>query len=956
MRRRFLTLILLLCSTCAAANAGKDHEGRAWIESIKARRLGPFDAVRWFCADGSVLPPTPYACRPHGGGRQHGQRAAQANALRADGILLANVLAEISPTQALADHARLLRAVLVEQHLMALDDGWIFRQARYTRGVFQIEADILAVSAILHAMLAKPVDLDSNFLLAREAVRRLPGDGAGSLLDAVRSGASLMAERDPGFARWRNKIHSRPEASDAEAVRRHADSDGPAALRAEYLILAQQIEAAYRTPDLAKAIEQLSTQTKDSALAELARAWREALDPLQQLALTARAMGQIRERLSSYPAAHRLAALRLSLQAEDAAFSAARGLALSADKQSPQTALTYLGHLLKALYGCGLLTQREWRAGSGAIDQLLAQPQTTLGSYRQALDLLARPPVWAANRLQYEFGETIRSFSRIESRADWLIPDRLRASPALSYGDILERLSAQADRMADIRHELFGRSVSRGLRALNPGLARGPLKSLESLATASGPPAIVLAPESAADLPAVAGILTAAEGNALSHVQLLARNLGIPNVVVGSEWLATVAARQAQDVVLAASPAGVVRLSQDGPSWAPLFPARSEAPVEIRVDQTRLNLAPRDPISMRHLRTDDSGRVVGPKAAKLGELSSRYPGLVSAGLALPFGAFRAVLDGPARNGSGSLLDWMRGRYQHLHALPEGAQRQQQTRDFLAALRRQIEDYTFSSSQRESLRRSLNAEFGTEGSYGVFVRSDTNVEDLPGFTGAGLNLTIANVVGMDAILDAIRQVWASPFTERAYGWRQALMDQPEQLYVAVLLHKTVPADKSGVLITADLRSDDENWITVATNEGVGGGVEGQAAESLRINTRSGSIDLLASATESRQRRVLPQGGSQLLRATTPEYLLQPEEIQALLEITRSLPQKYPRLIDALGRPAPADIEFAFVDGQLYLNQIRPFLQSDRARSNAYLISLDAGLKAAAGRPIDLRAVP
>jgi hypothetical protein len=102
---------------------------------------------------------------------------------------------------------------------------------------------------------------------------------------------------------------------------------------------------------------------------------------------------------------------------------------------------------------------------------------------------------------------------------------------------------------------------------------------------------------------------------------------------------------------------------------------------------------------------------------------------------------------------------------------------------------------------------------------VFVRSDTNVEDLPGFTGAGLNLTVPNVVGFDAIVQAIQQVWASLFTERAYAWRQAHMDQPEHVYPAVLLLKTFDSEKSGVLVTTDVENGDRHWLSIAVSEGV-----------------------------------------------------------------------------------------------------------------------------------------
>jgi hypothetical protein len=45
------------------------------------------------------------------------------------------------------------------------------------------------------------------------------------------------------------------------------------------------------------------------------------------------------------------------------------------------------------------------------------------------------------------------------------------------------------------------------------------------------------------------------------------------------------------------------------------------------------------------------------------------------------------------------------------------------------------------------------------------------------------------------------------------------------------------------------------------------------------------------------------------------------------------------LDDDGNPAPADIEFGFVQSKLQLFQIRPFLESAQARSNEYLNALD-----------------
>ena len=50
--------------------------------------------------------------------------------------------------------------------------------------------------------------------------------------------------------------------------------------------------------------------------------------------------------------------------------------------------------------------------------------------------------------------------------------------------------------------------------------------------------------------------------------------------------------------------------------------------------------------------------------------------------------------------------------------------------------------------------SVGSMLGGDFSKGVFVRSDTNVEDLPQFSGAGLNLTVAHQTSADAVLASV----------------------------------------------------------------------------------------------------------------------------------------------------------------------------------------------------------
>jgi hypothetical protein len=307
-------------------------------------------------------------------------------------------------------------------------------------------------------------------------------------------------------------------------------------------------------------------------------------------------------------------------------------------------------------------------------------------------------------------------------------------------------------------------------------------------------------------------------------------------------------------------------------------------------------------------------------------------------------------------GGPTLFEWMAREYDELDTITDPIARNRRTQALLQTFRDWFETLPPNPDKLAAFRESLLEHFGPDGTYGVFVRSDTNVEDLPGFTGAGINLTVPNVVGFDNIVAAMRDVWASPFTERSFGWRQNIMNDPEHVYASVLLHRSVNSDKSGVMVTVDAVSGDSDYVTVVINEGVGGGVEGQAAETLLIRRSDGAVRLLGSATAPFKRVLRESGGSELVLTGGDERLLGPDEIRQLLAFVERLPGWFVNLPEAERAEAVADVEFGFVDGKLYLFQIRPFVQSKGAERSSYLRSLDAGLDAAAGRMVDMNGRP
>jgi hypothetical protein len=951
-----------------AAQADNNLLYRQWTEEMKTSPRGPFKELRWFCKDGTVYPPKEYACRDHGGGHQHGVWSDKTVTLRDAGYLIANLLAGFDPEAATAQPGFLnfYNQLLIEKFLLEVDDGWILRQALFYRGAIQDEDERAGARALLVALSAEPEWIGLRYPALRIGSRLLSHGENTASVQKVRQVSASLSDLDPGFKTLRGKIHGAPEAADAERVREYAAKVEDPELRDKYAVLASEIDAIYAAVPLHVKLESAAgIFSRGPWLQEILTAAAAALQadesPRHQYLVTAQLLADLRDALPRIVnSSARLRVIDLGLAVETTNFAATAQLREQLPGMTRRERLDLLAAAIEAAYGTGMINSRglsELRQSLAALDSNTVQLET----YMQTLGYLARVPGWGTQTLRFQFYESMQKLAEIEPLALHFIPDQLRGSPLLFFSQLLDGLLQDANGLAGVRHKLFGKEVGVGFRALNPGLARGVLHADPSLDehaafVANG---IYLLPETISDLPPVAGIMTAGEGNPLSHVQLLARNLGIPNVGVDEALLGEIRRHDGEAVVLAVSPAGLVELSAAGPRWEAVFGEdKSEPGAVIRPDLDKLDLEVRTILSLDELRANDSGVTVGPKAAKLGELRHQYPDAVAAGVAIPFGVFREqVLDKPYGDSGKTVFEWMVEAYGRQRSLPEGSpQRQAMSEAFRAELYDLIAGTRLDAGFREALRQALLAAFGPGEDYGVFIRSDTNVEDLPGFTGAGLNLTLPNVVGFDAIVAGIPRVWASPFTARAFAWRQSHMEHPEHVYPAVLLLRSVPNEKSGVMVTQDIDSGDRAVISVAVNEGVGGAVDGQSAESLRIDTRDGSVRVLAMATAPWRRMPAPDGGVTKLPVSGNDSVLQPDEIRQLIKLAMELPQRFPAITDDAGNPAPADIEFGFLDGRLQLFQLRPFLESRQARGSSYLIQMDQSLAGSLDTSVNLQEVP
>ena len=960
-----ILMMLALVGAAAFPVQADTAQYQEWLGQMREQPRGPFSRIRWFCNDGTILPPKAYACKPHGGGFQHGEWNAQTLELREQGYLVATLLAGIEPRDALAeaDFDNSYGQVLIEKFLMAVDDGWILRPALLYRGAIQEEDERAGARRILLELLSRQEWIGPHYLAMRTGVKLLPHGEDTASAGLVRQLSAALSDDDPGFMPIRIKIHGAPDASDAAAVREYMRGVGDAELRARCARLADEIDRIYQASPLPERLNSLAASPWAPAnlregAAAAAAAWEPAT-PAARMKLSGQLLAGLRDSLPAVRESDkRLWLMDFSLRLEAEHFRASTAVREQLPQMSRQQILESLAAAADAAYGTGLLNQRLQRGLRGEIAGLL-DGTVDVARYQNSLAYLNRAPGWGLQALRRYFYQPMLKLAEIEPLALLFIQDQLRGGPLLFYSQSLNVLARDAGSLAGIRHRLFGEDIGSGFAALNPGLARGLLQAQPALDHAESLRAdgIYVLPETIAELPPVAGILTAGAGNPLSHVQLLARNLGIPNVTVTPAIQQTLLQHDGSAIVLAVSPGGLVEIGEDGPAWDGIFAARDEAGgVRIVPDLKKLDLSLGRVVSIDELSADDSGRTVGPKAAKLAELRKHYPEAVSRGVAVPFGVFKAeALDQPHPSG-GTVYEWMRGQYKRLATLPVGSsEQQQQTEAFRVELYQLIVQTELSEAFKANLRESLRIAFDGE-AVGLFVRSDTNVEDLAGFTGAGLNLTLPNVVNFEQLLESIPQVWASPFTARAFAWRQSHMSEPEHVYTSILLLESVGSDKSGVLVTADIDTGARDVVSVAVNEGLGGAVDGQAAESLRIPLSDAPVRVLATATAPWRRVLSPDGGIIEVPSSGSDQVLTPAEIALIKDFAHSLPKRFPRINDDSGNPAPADVEFGFLNGHLRLFQLRPFLDSAAVAGNSYLQQMDNRAGSSRERPVDMQEIP
>ncbi|MBK9166573.1 MAG: hypothetical protein IPM24_03815 [Bryobacterales bacterium] len=914
-------------SPAQAAEAGKA------VAALKADPRGPYLRIRWFCKDGTVHPPQGVPCRERGGGKQHAERGPLANKLAGWNLDFGVILASLD-YDTLFDASRghhLIKQLVLEKYLVEVDDGWIYRRARTYRGARQIEDEERAGRALLTRMLADPDWVSRHYFLALQAVATVPHGVADGTVRKIRSLAAAISDKDARFQSLRARIHSQPSRQDLGLVREFIRKNAPAA---DAQPLLDELVALLASDAVAKAMNARLPAMRTLAAGGTLAAPLEAFGSAPSLR-TAADLGEAirREMTASKDGRRNLALADFQALLLEWAFGAN-----AAQPGSRRAHLDAYRDAYRLAFAEGLLSERQLRALDAEMQPLSGRLPAE--QWYQAVRYLARAVEWSRATAVRDFGPVTALYGEFEPHARDLLDHLLRSSTGLRMASVLEPLLTDAGEAVGLRHRILGQTANQGVFALNPGVATGKLGFVESERelAAIDPRGIYVIPETASDLKPVAGILTLDSGNALSHTQLLAANLGIPNATVPSSLIPELKRYEGKTLSFAVTPRGLVILREHEAAT----PVRTRDTPRIPLDVSRVRLDVRSLRPLDAVSSADSGVFCGPKGANLGQLARYFPGKVAPGLVIPFGVYNQhiqrsmpSLEGPPA----PLVEQIRAAYQEADRLRDSgappADLQRYIYPRLAHFRKQIQETPLLPEFERELTVRLERDFKNDG---LFVRSDTNAEDLPEFTGAGLNLTVPNVVGTRNVIGAIRRVWASPFTERAYDWRSRILLGGENVYPSVVLMRTVPADKSGVIATTDLDGNVAGAITVNASEGVSAVVDGGVAESLLL-LPDGGVRLLQQARAAYRKVARPAGGFVNLPPLGGDMLLQPGEIAQVREMVAEVMRKYPPEKGPGGEVLPWDIEFGFEAGQLRLFQIRPLVRFQQVQTLEALSKLE-----------------
>ena len=130
---------------------------------------------------------------------------------------------------------------------------------------------------------------------------------------------------------------------------------------------------------------------------------------------------------------------------------------------------------------------------------------------------------------------------------------------------------------------------------------------------------------------------------------------------------------------------------------------------------------------------------------------------------------------------------------------------------------------------------------------VAVRSSATAEDLPEASFAGQQDTYLNVRGLEDLLAAVRDCWASLWTARAMAYRARQGIDPASVSLAVVVQQMIDAESAGVMFTANPSNGHRDETVISAAWGLGESVVSGSVNTDNIVVREADGSVLSSET-------------------------------------------------------------------------------------------------------------
>ncbi|MGD9584731.1 MAG: phosphoenolpyruvate synthase [Lysobacterales bacterium] len=225
-----------------------------------------------------------------------------------------------------------------------------------------------------------------------------------------------------------------------------------------------------------------------------------------------------------------------------------------------------------------------------------------------------------------------------------------------------------------------------------------------------------------------------------------------------------------------------------------------------------------------------------------------------------------------------------------------------------------------------------------GEVAVAVRSSATAEDLPDASFAGQQETFLNVVGADAVVEKVKEVFASLYNDRAIAYRVHQGFKHEDVFLSAGVQLMVRSDvgASGVMFTLDTESGFADVVFITAGYGLGetvvqGAVNPDEFYVYKPTLAQGFPAILRRQLGSKAIRMVysDQAGERVRTEPTPPELarafsISDADVHELARQALQIEAHYQR---------PMDIEWAKdgVSGKLFIVQARPETVKSRHRA-------------------------